>query len=41
MADGDAKTEAMLDRAQFHAMVEGTPEDWQAIATGCWPISPC
>ena len=32
MADGDAKTEAMLDRAQFHAMVEGTPEDWQAIA---------
>jgi len=32
MADGDAKTEAMLDRAQFHAMVEGTPEDWQAIS---------
>ena len=32
MADGDAKTEAMLDRAPFHAMVEGTPEDWQAIS---------
>ena len=31
MADGDAKTEVMLERAQFHSMVEGTPQDWQAI----------
>ena len=43
MADG----EAVLDRAKFHAMTEGTAEDWAPSAgprrrtgasspTGCW-----
>ena len=32
MADGEIKHEGFEARAQFHAMTEGTAEDWQAIA---------
>ena len=32
MADGEVKHEAMETQAQFHAMTEGTPSDWMAIA---------
>ena len=33
MADG----EAVLDRAKFHAMTEGTQEDWAAIGRAAAP----
>ena len=32
MADGEVKPEGFEPQAKFHAMTEGTPEDWQAIA---------
>ena len=32
MADGEVKTGEMEAKAQFHAMTEGTPDDWAAIA---------
>ena len=32
MADGEIKHEGFEARASFHAMTEGTAEDWQAIA---------
>ena len=32
MADGEIKHEAFEAKAKFHAMTEGTQEDWQAIA---------
>jgi predicted HD phosphohydrolase len=31
MADGDVKLESARPRAQFHAMAEGTAEDWRII----------
>ncbi len=33
MADGDAKIATLEPRASFHAMTEGSAEDWRAIST--------
>ena len=32
MADGEVKQDSLHPQAKFHAMTEGTPEDWRAIA---------
>ena len=32
MADGEVKQDSLHPQARFHAMTEGTPEDWRAIA---------
>jgi predicted HD phosphohydrolase len=32
MADGEVKHDELQSQAKFHAMTEGTAEDWQAIA---------
>jgi predicted HD phosphohydrolase len=39
MADGEVKQEGFQPQAKFHAMTEGSPEDWQAIAAASLEFS--